>query len=122
MMLRHDIKLIKSICTKLIDPFSEAELKQLGNPIDINNCSSANSTPINNKSIQSSAQNSSLKKRAYQDYHDIIEKEKLTNKEATSSEDEEDSLKYEEAVEPKRLKIEEEKSEDTSEEESRSDA
>lgn len=48
LLLRHNIQLVKTACTRLLQPITEGE-------ITIDNCSSAHSTPINCKSLQSSA-------------------------------------------------------------------
>lgn len=75
LMQRHNVQQIKTLCAKMVIPLTEAEQKEMSATIDINNCSSANSTPINCKSLTSSNQNSTLKKRNYQEYLDIIEQE-----------------------------------------------
>ena len=74
-MLRHNVPQIKGICFKLLSPLNENELKEVSGNIDLQNCSSANSTPINCKSIPSSVQNSTLKKRNYQEYNQTIKHE-----------------------------------------------
>lgn len=59
------------MCARLVTPLSETEIKDLGiSQLDLNNCSSANSTPIDCKSFKSSINNSNLKKRNYSEYRE----------------------------------------------------
>ena len=86
--------------------------------MDLNNLSSATSTPINCKSLLSSVQNSSLKKRDYQAFNQMIkDDEKIPKKfdlgQAQQNEPADDEI---EEPEVKRQKIEVKQSETEEEE------
>ena len=75
--------------------------------MDLNNLSSATSTPINCKSLLSSVQNSSLKKRDYQAFNQMIKDDEKIPKKFDLGQDEQNEPADEtEQPEIKRQKIE----------------
>lgn len=78
---RHCTQLVKRISAKILAAVAEGE-------VDLKDQSSATSTPINCKSLQSSVQNSNLKKRNYQEFNKAEAKLDLCHSESKESSEE----------------------------------
>jgi hypothetical protein len=83
---RYEIGFVKRICAKILTPLSDEEIKDLGiSQLDLRDVSSANSTPIDCKSMKSttmaSLNNSNLKKRTFSELKEDTPLEESPKKE-----------------------------------------